>query len=341
MAFKILFIGGTGNISTACSRLALERGYDLWHLNRGQRGGAPEGVQTITADIRDPDQARTALGDHQWDAVVNWIAFKPEEIDRDIALFRERTRQYCFISSASVYQKPQTHYRITESTPLANPHWQYSRNKIACEERLIAALRDENFPAVIVRPSHTYGERMLPLAINSNRHPYTVIDRMKQGLPVLVHGDGSSLWVLTDSRDFAKGFVGLLGLPQSIGHAFHITSDEVLCWDQIYRIIGQAIGVEPNLFHLTTDFLTACQPDLEGGLAGDKAVSTVFDNSKIKTFVPDFRATIPFAQGIREVLARFEQEPARQTIDEEANARWDRWISAVQGLAGHLNGSSS
>lgn len=336
MALKILFIGGTGNISTACSRLALEHGHELWHLNRGQRGGAPDGVQTITADIRDPDQARAALGDHHWDAVVNWIAFKPEEIERDIALFRGRTDQYLFISSASVYQKPQTHYRITESTPLANPHWQYSRNKIACEDRLMTALREEAFPAVLVRPSHTYGEHMIPLAINSSRHPYTVIERMKQGRPVLVHGDGSSLWVLTDSRDFAKGFVGLLGLPQSIGHAFHITSDEVLSWDQIYRTIGQAIGVEPKLFHLSSDFLAACQPDLEGSLTGDKAVSAVFDNSKIKTFVPDFQAAIPFAHGIREVLARFEEEPDRQKVDEEANAKWDRWISAVEALTGNL-----
>jgi len=325
MSLKVLFIGGTGNISTACSQLALQRGIELWHLNRGQRG-AMEGVKTLQADIRNVEEARSVLNGHEWDAVVNWIAFKPEEIERDLTLFRGRTRQYLFISSTSVYQKPQTHYLMTESTPLANPFWEYSRQKMACEDRLIQALREEQFPAVIVRPSHTYSEKMLPLAVSAKQAPYTVVDRIKRGKPVIVHGDGSSLWVLTQSQDFAKGFVGLLGLPQSIGHAFHITSDEVLTWTQIYRILGEAIGVEPKLCYLPSDFLAACDPAFEGTLLGDKAASVVFDNSKIKRFVPGYEATIPFAQGVRQVLAWLEDDPERMAIDEASNAKWDEWI---------------
>ncbi len=328
MALQILFIGGTGNISSACTSLALARGMEVWHLNRGQRTSTPDGVRTLTADIRDADQARAVLTGMEWDAVVNFIAFKPEDIERDLQLFRGRTAQYGFISSTSIYQKPQTHYLLTESTPLANPHWQYARDKIACEERLMRAVRDERFPAVIIRPSHTYGDTMIPLAINSRTHPYTVIDRMRRGLPVIVHGDGSSLWTLTHGSDFAKGLVGLLGLPQSIGHAFHITSDEVLNWNQIYRIIGHTLGVEPKLRHFSSETLATLQPECEGTLLGDKALSVVFDNTKIRRFVPDYVATTPFAMGIRQTLGWFHADPARQTVDPAAATRWDQWIAA-------------
>ncbi len=243
--------------------------------------------------------AAQALAGASFDVVVDWIAFTPAQIERDLNLFRGCTGQYLFISSASAYQKPSGHYLITESTPLANPYWQYSRDKIACEERLMQAYRDEDFPITIVRPSLTYGETQITLAINSWAKSYTVVDRMRRGKKVIVPGDGSSLWVITHNTDFAKGLVGLLGNPQAIGHAFHITTDEVMTWDQFYRIVGTAAGVDPQLIHIPTDFIGACLPDKLGGLKGDKAVSVVFDNSKIKRFVPGYCATVPFAEGIR------------------------------------------
>ncbi|MGD0546683.1 MAG: SDR family oxidoreductase, partial [Terracidiphilus sp.] len=284
---KVLFIGGTGNISTAVTQLAAERGIDLTLLRRGERAAdLPAKVRTITADIHDEAVAAQALAGESFDSVVDWIAFTPEHIERDLRLFRGRTRQFIFISSASAYQKPATQHIITESTPLANPCWQYSRDKIACEERLMRAYREEGFPITIVRPSHTYGDTQLPLALNPWQASWTAVDRMRRGNKVIVPGDGSSLWVVTHNTDFALGFVGLLGHPQAIGHAFHITSDEVLSWNQIYRITAQAAGVEPRIVHIASDFLTACLPDELGGLTGDKSVCVVFDNSKIKHFVP-------------------------------------------------------
>src|SRR5262252_4622145 len=254
----ILFIGGTGVISTACTALAVERGMEVTLLRRGERyAPVPNGVKTITADINHPSLAQK-LGSLKFDAVVDFIAFTPADIERDIALFRGRTRQFIFISSASAYQKPQTSYLITESTPLANPYWEYSRNKIACEERLVQAYREEGFPITIVRPSHTYGETQIALAINSWAKSYTVIDRMRRGKKVIVPGDGSSLWVITHNTDFAKGLVGLLGREQTIGHAFQITSDEVMTWDQWYRITAEAAAVEPQTVHIPSDFLAAC-----------------------------------------------------------------------------------
>jgi len=327
---RILFIGGTGNISLACTRMAVERGFEVTVLNRGRRpADLPPGVRSLTLDIEDPGAAN-ALSGCSFDAVVNWIAFRPADIERDLRLFQGRTRQYVFISSASVYQKPATHYLITESTPLANPFWEYSRNKIACEERLIQAYRDNGFPATIVRPSHTYGDTQIALAINSWTKSYTVIDRMRRGRKVIVPGDGTSLWVITHNTDFAKGLVGLLGNEQTVGHSFHITTDEVMCWDQFYRVAAAAAGVEPELVHIPSDYLAACVPDSLGTLIGDKAVSVVFDNSKIKRFVPGYCATVPFAQGIRRTLAWFDADPSRKQIDAEANERWDRLIDAYE-----------
>jgi nucleoside-diphosphate-sugar epimerase len=326
---RVLFLGGTGIISTAATRLAAERGMDLTVMTRGLRDARlPAGVNRLTADGDDLAGAAQVLGDARFDAVVDWIAYTPAHIERDLQLFRGRTRQFIFISSASAYQKPATHYLITESTPLANPFWEYSRNKIACEERLMRAYREEGFPVTIVRPSLTYGETQIPLAINSWARSYTVADRMRRGKKVIVPGDGSSLWVITHNSDFAKGLAGLLGHEQAIGHAFHITSDEVMCWDQFYRITAQAAGVEPQLVHMPSDFIAACMPDALGGLAGDKSVSVVFDNSKIKRFVPGSCATVPFGQGIRQTLAWFDADPARRQIDEEANQKWDRLIEA-------------
>src|SRR5690242_4268344 len=242
---KVLFIGGTGIISTACTTLAVERGIELTLLTRGKHeANSPRGVRMLSGDINNPDLA-SKLSQEKFDAVVDWIAFAPADIERDIKLFRGRTRQFIFISSASAYQKPATHYLITESTPLANPYWEYSRSKIACEERLLRAYREEGFPVTIVRPSLTYGETQIALAVNSWAKSYTVVDRMRRGKKVIVPGDGSSLWVITHNTDFAKGLVGLLGHEQAIGHAFHITSDEVMTWNQFYNLVGAAAGVEP------------------------------------------------------------------------------------------------
>lgn len=328
---KVLFIGGTGIISTVCTALALERGYDLTLLTRGKHDAKiPPGAKVLTGDVNSPEVA-AKLSQEKFDAVVDWIAFTPADIERDIALFRGHTRQFIFISSASVYQKPPSHYLITESTPLANPHWDYSRNKIACEERLLQAYRDSGFPVTIVRPSLTYGETLIPLIMNSwAEMSYTMVDRMLRGEEVIVPGDGSSLWVITHNTDFAKGLVGLLGNEQAIGHAFHITSDEVLTWDQLYKIVGAAAAVEPKIVHIPSDFIVACMPEKEGSLLGDKSLSVVFDNSKIKRFVPGYCATVSFAEGIRRSLAWFDADPARKRIDHDANATWNKLIAAYK-----------
>jgi nucleoside-diphosphate-sugar epimerase len=324
-----LFIGGTGLISSAVSRLATEKGIELYLLNRGRKGEFfPQGAHQIEADIGDREALRKALRGLRFDVVADWIAFTPDQAAGDLELFSGSVGQYLFISSASAYQKPGTHYLVTESTPLANPFWQYSRDKIACEELFTRAYRESGFPATIVRPSLTYGKTQIPAAFASWEHPWTIVDRMRRGRPVVVPGDGSSLWTMTHNSDFAKGFVGLMGNPHAIGHAFHITSDEVLTWDQVYRQIGAAAGVEPEIVHVASDFISAFDPAQLGSLVGDKAQSAVFDNSKIKTFVPGYVATKPFAEGIRETIDWFEGHPERRTIDEGFNAMSDRILAA-------------
>ena len=328
---RVLFIGGTGNISLASTRLAVELGMEVTLLRRGQRtADLPKDVRTIAVDIRDEEAVAQALGNQTFDAVVDWIAFTPADIERDIRIFRDRARQFIFISSASAYQKPVGHYLITESTPLANPFWQYSRDKIACEDRLMKAYREEGFPITIVRPSLTYGDTQIVLAVNSWQQSWTAVDRMRQGKKVIVPGDGSSLWVITHNSDFAQGLVGLLGHRQAIGHAFHITSDEVMTWDQYYRITAQAAGVEAQIVHIPSDFLGACIPDEVGSLTGDKAVSVVFDNSKIKRFVPGYCAKVPFAQGIQRTITWFDADSRHKQVDEAANAAWDKLIDAYE-----------
>jgi len=328
---KALFIGGTGNISTASTRLAAEQGINLTLLTRGHRtADLPKNVRTLAADISDEAAVAQALGTQSFDAVVDWIAFTPADIERDIRLFRGRTNQFIFISSASAYQKPVGHYLITESTPLTNPYWQYSRDKIACEDRLMKAYREEGFPFMVVRPSLTYGDTQIVLAVNSWQKSWTAVDRMRRGKKVIVPGDGSSLWVITHNSDFAQGLVGLLGHRQAIGHAFHITSDEVMTWDQFCRITAQAAGVEAKIVHIPSDFIAACMPDELGNLTGDKAVSVVFDNSKIKRFVPGYCAKVSFAQGIQRTIDWFDADPRRKQIDEGANASWDLLIDAYE-----------
>ena len=328
---RVLFIGGTGIISTASTRLAAECGIELTLLRRGQRhADVPAGVRTISADIGDEAAVAQALAGEKFDTVVDWIAFTPEQIERDIRLFRDRTDQYIFISSASAYQRPVSNYLITESTPLANPFWQYSRDKIACELRLMQEYRESGFPVTIVRPSLTYGDTQIVLAVNSWQKSYTAVDRMRRGKKVIVPGDGSSLWVITHNSDFAQGLVGLLGHAQAIGHAFHITGDEVLTWDQIYSITARAAGVEPLLVHIASEFLGACRPDFVGSLTGDKSSSVVFDNSKIKRFVPGYCARVPFAEGMARTIAWFDADPARRVIDEEADAAWDNIVAGYE-----------
>jgi nucleoside-diphosphate-sugar epimerase len=323
---RVLFIGGTGNISTSVSKLAVEKGIELYLLNRGQRPVEVSGAHSLTGDIHEPEQVRQAIKGMSFDAVVDWIAFDVDDIERDIELFQGVTEQYIFISSASAYQKPLTHYLITESTPLCNPYWEYSQKKIACEERLQRAYRDQRFPMTIVRPSLTY-RNVFPVAIGGWRD-YTLADRLLKGKPIIVHGDGTSLWVVTHADDFAKGFVGLLGHPRAIGHAFHITTDEVLTWDQIYRTIASALGVEAHIVHMPSDFIAATKPHMGPGLLGDKAWSVVFDNRKIKTFVPDFQATIPFHTGIPRLLAWFDQDERRKWIDDAVNRDMDDLLAA-------------
>jgi nucleoside-diphosphate-sugar epimerase len=324
---KILFIGGTGIISSACSQLAIEYGHDLYLLNRGQSTRpAPAGAAILTADINKPHAVRAALGDRSFDAVVDWIAFVPEQIERDINLFRGRTSQYVFISSASAYQTPPASLPVTESTILDNPFWEYSRNKIACEERLVRAYREEKFPMRIVRPSHTYDRTLLPFTGR-----YTVVNRMRQGKKVIVPGDGTSLWTLTHHADFAHAFVGLLGHPRAIGDTFHITSDEWLSWNQIYQIVAHAAGVEaPQLVHIPSDFIAAFNPDWGAGLLGDKMHSMIFDNSKIKRLVPDFAAKIPFVRGAAEIMAWYDADPARQVSDTALDQQMGQIIAAYE-----------
>ncbi len=326
---KVLFIGGTGNISSACSRLAVKQGIDLYLLNRGSSKNAIEGATTITGDITKPKELAGKLDGHHWDVVVNWIAFTPDQVQQDIDLFGGKTDQYIFVSSASAYQKPPSHPVITESTPLYNPFWQYSRDKIACEELLMAAYREKDFPVTIVRPSHTY-ETVIPVAIGGWTE-YTIVDRMKKGKPVIIHGDGTSLWTVTHSRDFAKGFNGLLGHQQAIGHAFHITSDEILTWNQIYQAVADAAGTELRAVHIPTEFISRIIPGEKDGLWGDKAHSVIFDNSKIRRFVPDYRDTIPFKKGINETLQWFEAEPDRMIVNDQTNAMMDKILKAYQG----------
>lgn len=329
---RMLFLGGTGIISTACTQLAVARGHEVFVLNRGHRE-LPEGAHSLVADLHDEAAVKALVARRSWDAVVDFVAFTPQDIERDLRLFQGHVGQFVFISSASAYQRPVRNYLVTESTPLVNPHWDYSRAKIACEERLMAAHRETAFPVTIVRPSLTYGDTQIPLAINSWQRSFTVVDRMRKGLPVIVPGDGTSLWTITHNSDFAKGLVGLLGHAQAIGHAFHITSDEVLSWNQCYQAVAEAAGVKvPNLVHIASDFIIACLPEEEGNLLGDKATSVVMDNTKLKRIVPDFVATVPFQRGIERTLAWFDEDVSRQQVDAEANEHWERLIEAY--LAG-------
>jgi nucleoside-diphosphate-sugar epimerase len=324
---RVLFIGGTGRISSACGPRALAAGHTLTLLNRGTTSirPVPAGAEVLRADVRDPEQVRAAIGNRDFDVVVNFVAYTPDQVQSDVDTFTGRTGQYVFISSASAYHKPPQRIPVTESTPLHNPFWQYSQQKIACEDVLMRAYREHGFPVTIVRPSHTYDPTVVPI-----EGGWTQIDRMRRGLDVVVHGDGTSLWTLTHHVDFAKGFVGLLGHTRSLGEAYTITGDDVLTWDQIFMTLGAAAGVVPRLVHVTSDVIAAVEPSWGPGLLGDKAHSMLFDNTKIKSVVPDYVATIPFEQGAREIIAWHDEDPVRRVVDDKVNAIVDRLLATVR-----------
>ncbi len=326
---RVLFIGGTGNISSACVERALALGYDVSIFNRGRSAMAfSRPVTSIVGDCGDQRRLREVAESGRYDVVAQFVAYTPDQVELDIEAFRGQVGQYVFISTASAYQKPPNHYLITESTPLRNPFWRYSQDKIACEDRLVCAYREENFPVTIVRPSYTFGPTWIPAGVGG--HGYTVVHRMRHGQPIVSHGDGQSLWVITFHTDFALGFVGLFGRQQAIGEAFHITSDEVLTWDAIYRTIANAAGCDIELIHVPSDLIAELVPAWAGNLLGDKSHSVVFDNSKIKRIVPEFRATVPFAEGIARSLAWFGADPARQQPNPEVNHNMDRIIAALR-----------
>jgi nucleoside-diphosphate-sugar epimerase len=329
---KVLFLGGTGNISSACVERALAQGHQVSILTRGRRELAFSGAVTaIEGDRRDGQRLRQVAQEGRYDVVVSFIGFTAEDVALDIEAFGGQVGQYIHISSASAYQKPPNSYLITESTPLHNPFWQYSRDKIACEQTLMDAYREQGFPVTIVRPSYTYGPTWIPSGVGG--HGYTVLHRLRTGQPIISHGDGSSLWVMTHTTDFAVGLVGLFGLPQARGEAYHITSDEVLTWDQIYRTIAAAAGVEAKLVHIPSDLIAALAPDWGASLLGDKAHSVVFDNTKIKRAVPGYGAMVPFAEGIRRSIAWHDADPAARCVPNvEADRRMDAIVAAYQRL---------
>ncbi len=329
---KILFIGGTGTISMAVSKLLLSQGHTLYLINRGSRNsGLCGSIVELKADINDENTVRELIKDLAFDAVADFIAFTPEQLQRDHRLFSGRTRQFIYISSASAYQKPASDHRISEGTPLANPYWEYSRNKIAGEEFLMKLYREEGVPVTIVRPSHTYSERSVPVGVHGANGSYAVIRRMLEGKAVIIHGDGTSLWTLTHSTDFAKGFAGLVGNIHAIGEAVQITSDESLTWNQIYQIIADALGVKLNALHVSSEFLDACSSyDFRGSLLGDKANTVVFDNRKLKRLVPGFTATVRADQGIRDTLSYVLSHPECQKEDPAFDSWCDQVVSAME-----------
>ncbi|GAE94821.1 NAD-dependent epimerase/dehydratase [Gracilibacillus boraciitolerans JCM 21714] len=330
---KVLFIGGTGLISSAATKLAVEQGIDLYLLTRGKRDASvPKKATMIHVDINNREEMKALLKDKHFDVVVNWINFSPKDIERDIAYFSRKTNQYIFISTVATYQSPPAFYKLDESTPPQNnPVWDYAINKIASEERLMKEYRDHSFPITIVRPSHTYGDTTIPFAVSSGAHPWTLVDRIEKGKKIIVPGgDGTSLWTITHNSDFAKGLVGLFGNMQTIGHAFHITSDEVKTWNQYLDVIGDAVGVEPKPIHMTTECISLFMPAFKGPLYGDASNSFVVDNHKIKTFVPTYMATTNFETGIRQSINYFRNNPELQTVDEQLNEKMDFAIDSYE-----------
>ena len=329
---KVLLIGGTGTISMAITKLLLQRGDEVYLLNRGSRTAElPQAVNIITADIGNEEETAKKLEGMTFDAVGEFIGFVPSQLERDYRLFNGKTKQFIYISSASAYQKPLSDFNITESTPLSNPYWQYSRDKIACEEYLMKMYRENGFPITIVRPSHTYDERSVPLGVHGNKGSWQVVKRMMEGKPVIIHGDGTSLWTMTHNSDFAKAYVGLIGNIHAIGEAYHITSDESVTWNQIYQIIADCLGVKLNAYYVPSDFLAkTINYDFTGSLIGDKSNSVVFDNSKVKRAVPDFVATTRLDMGIKLAIDNILSKPELQVEDPEFDEWCDKVINALE-----------
>ena len=323
---KVLFIGGTGVISSASSILAVDRGINLYHLNRGKSIRKIEGVKTIIADIRNFKETKKAIEGHHFDVVVDWIAFEPEHIQNDIKLFTDKTNQFIFISSTSIYQTPPEKLPITEETPLYNPIWEYSQKKIACEDVLREVYRENGFPYTIVRPSHTYDKTLIPM-----KGGYTILHRMKQSLPVVVHGDGTSIWTITNHRDFAVGLIGLFGKTEAINEAYHITNDEWLSWNNIYKIMAKELGVTPKLVHIPSNIIAKYDKEIGDGFLGDKMHSMIFDNTKIKKLVPEFKPQISFSEGAKEIVQWY-SNPENQIVDTYFNELTDKMISDISRL---------
>lgn len=332
---KALFIGGTGTISTSVVALAQKKGWDITLLNRGNKP-LPEGTRSIVADIHDEEAVAAAVKKESFDVVAEFVGFTAEDVERDIRLFTGKTKQYIYISSASAYQKPVANYRIIESTPLINPYWEYSRNKIAAEEVLMKAYREEGFPVTIVRPSHTYNGTQPPVAIHGDKGSWQIIQRILDGKPVVIPGDGTSLWTLTHASDFAKGYVGLMANPHALGNAYHITTDESMTWNQIHETIAAALNKPLKVCHVASDFLAKCgkEYDLEGALLGDKSCTVVFDNSKIKSLVPEFICTVSMAEGLQQSVAYMLEHPETQILDEAFDAWCDRIVTSQRAAEG-------
>lgn len=335
---KVLFIGGTGNISASITKALVQRGDEVWLINRGNHSKeVPENVKTILADVNDEADVAQKIAGMHFDVVCDFIGFEPAHAQRDYRLFAGKTEQYMYISSASAYHKPMADYRITEGVTLANPYWAYSRKKIACEEFLMQKYREEGFPVTVIRPSHTYSERKVPVGVHGSRGSWQVLKRMLEGKPVIIHGDGTSLWTITTSEDFAKAFLGLMGNPHAIGEAFQITSDEALTWNQIHELIAKNLGVKLNAYHVASDFLAAMgKYDLTGALLGDKACSVVFDNTKLKQAVPGFQATIRAEEGIRRSVQYALTHPECQVEDPEFDAWCDRIVAKMERIKQEL-----
>lgn len=331
---KILMIGGTGTISTAITRQLAETEHEVYLLNRGTRSSeVPENINSIIVDINDEKKVAQLLDGMYFDAVCEFIGFVPEQLERDYRLFKDKTKQYIYISSASAYHKPVKDYRITEATTLANPYWEYSRNKIACEEYLMKLYREEGFPVTIVRPSHTYDLRSVPMGVHGHNGSWQVLKRMLEGKPVIIHGDGTSLWTITSNEDFAKGYIGLIGNPHAIGEAFQITSDESVTWTQIYKIVADVLGVELKPYYVASEFLAAVSDyDFTGSLIGDKACTVVFDNTKLKNAVPGFVATVRAEQGLRKTVENVLANKELQVEDPEFDAWCDKVIEKLEAV---------
>lgn len=339
---KALFIGGTGTISTAITKKLVEQGWELYLLNRGNRNdrltdSVKDKVKILQGDINKEEEIEALIKDMTFDVVADFIAFLPSQAERDYRLFKDRTKQFIFISSASAYQTPLADYRINEGTPLSNPYWEYSRNKIACEEVFMKAYRDHGFPITIVRPSHTYDERSVPSGVHGNKGSWQILKRMLLGKPVIIQGDGTSLWTMTHNSDFADGFIGLMGNMHTIGEAVQITSDETLTWNQIYKAIADALGVSFKPYYVASDYLDKCSPyDLKGPLLGDKSNSVVFDNSKLKRLVPEFCAKVRFDQGVRETVQYILSHKECQVEDEEFDLWCDKLITVLEEAASKM-----